>query len=263
MRSDRPSIARILFPRELLVVLLLATAGLSSGCASGSNPHRLLDGSAWSAAVKNAASDPDTWIPAAGAAVVTIGHADQRISNWARDRTPVFGSESQAANYSNILHGISDGLMVASALGTEQSWGQRALAVLDDELIVAPVAETTNLLKSATSRLRPDGSNRKSFPSGHASAAFAYAALTRENLQRTDWSPEWKTGFTIGSRVFAIGTAWARVEAGRHYPSDVLAGAALGNFMASVLDQVIHDPNVHVQVALSRREQGVILAFRF
>ena len=28
----------------------------------------------------------------------------------------------------------------------------------------------------------------------------------------------------------AIGCAWARVESGAHYPSDVLAGAALGNF---------------------------------
>jgi len=35
----------------------------------------------------------------------------------------------------------------------------------------------------------------------------------------------------------ASGTAWARVEAGVHYPSDVLAGAALGNFLTAF----IHD----------------------
>jgi hypothetical protein len=33
------------------------------------------------------------------------------------------------------------------------------------------------------------------------------------------------------------GVAWARVEAGAHFPSDVLAGAALGNFLSAV----VHD----------------------
>jgi len=35
---------------------------------------------------------------------------------------------------------------------------------------------------------------------------------------------------------FGAGTSWARVEAGMHYPSDVLAGAALGHFIAAVVN---------------------------
>jgi hypothetical protein len=35
----------------------------------------------------------------------------------------------------------------------------------------------------------------------------------------------------------AVGTAWARVEAKKHFPSDVLAGAALGSFISAF----VHD----------------------
>jgi len=35
--------------------------------------------------------------------------------------------------------------------------------------------------------------------------------------------------------MVALGTGWARVEAQKHYPSDVLAGMALGNFMAAFI----------------------------
>lgn len=38
---------------------------------------------------------------------------------------------------------------------------------------------------------------------------------------------------------------WARVEQGRHYPSDVLFGMALGNFVAGFFyDWFIEDPEV-------------------
>jgi membrane-associated phospholipid phosphatase len=40
-----------------------------------------------------------------------------------------------------------------------------------------------------------------------------------------------QTGLRRGLTGLAAGTAWARVEGGVHFPSDVLAGAALGNFM--------------------------------
>ncbi len=59
--------------------------------------------------------------------------------------------------------------------------------------------EITEGLKSATNRTRPNGENDRSLPSGHAST---------------------------------IATARARIETGKHHPSDVLLGAVLGNFVA-------------------------------
>src|SRR5947208_1387868 len=66
---------------------------------------------------------------------------------------------------------------------------------------------------------RPDGSNDQSFPSGHASAAFQAASFVQ---RRYDDLPAWP-GY-----VLATYTGWTRVEAKKHYASDVLAGAALG-----------------------------------
>lgn len=41
---------------------------------------------------------------------------------------------------------------------------------------------------------------------------------------------EMRMPLQIGDIVLATGVGWTRVEAGRHYPLDVLAGASLGHY---------------------------------
>ncbi len=41
----------------------------------------------------------------------------------------------------------------------------------------------------------------------------------------------------VGNFVLATADAWARIEGKKHFPSDVLAGAALGHFLTAF----IHD----------------------
>jgi membrane-associated phospholipid phosphatase len=77
----------------------------------------------------------------------------------------------------------------------------------------------TWLLKETVHKERPDGSNDQSFPSGHAAAAFQAAAFVQ---RRYDDVPAWP-GY-----VLATYCGWTRVEAKKHFTSDVLAGAALG-----------------------------------
>lgn len=77
----------------------------------------------------------------------------------------------------------------------------------------------TQGLKLAAGRTRPDGSNRLSFPSGHSSASFATATV----LQRFYG---WKVG--LPAYVFAVYVAGSRLQENKHFPSDVLFGAALG-----------------------------------
>ena len=57
-----------------------------------------------------------------------------------------------------------------------------------------------------------------SFPSGHATTAFALATLL------SLWYPRWTGGFL----ALAMVVGWSRVVLGSHFPSDVLAGAMLG-----------------------------------
>jgi membrane-associated phospholipid phosphatase len=77
-------------------------------------------------------------------------------------------------------------------------------------------------LKRATRVPRPDTGTRDSFPSGHATAAFAVATIQAANRPRE--APLWYLG--------AAAIAQSRVSLNRHRVSDVLAGAALGYLTA-------------------------------
>ena len=76
-----------------------------------------------------------------------------------------------------------------------------------------------------------------SFPSGHTSAAFSCATLANRNLKSIDALEDVRPVLEVANTVLAAGVGWARVEAGKHYPSDVLFGAALGHFLTAF----IHD----------------------
>jgi undecaprenyl-diphosphatase len=68
----------------------------------------------------------------------------------------------------------------------------------------------------------------KSFPSDHAALAFAVAATFAYAWPQRRWA------FIAVAAAIALG----RVMAGVHYPSDVLAGAALGAFWAWLVETV-------------------------
>ena len=81
------------------------------------------------------------------------------------------------------------------------------------EMLVEPI-------KYATNRERPDGSNHRSFPSGHAAVTFAGATVLERHL---GWRKS-LLGYTIASYVAA-----SRLHDNRHYLSDVVFGAAVGS----------------------------------
>lgn len=95
-----------------------------------------------------------------------------------------------------------------------------ALAHLGQDLVRAQARNglMTHALKLTVRRTRPDG-GRYSFPSGHASGSFASAAVLGRHL-----------GPKVGLPAFALATyvAVSRVQEGRHFPSDVILGAAIG-----------------------------------
>lgn len=235
--------------RLLVLATLASIIHLLCGCGT------LPNGRAWGqdATIKpgwetvresavRAARSPYTWAPLAGAALLQIGDWDREVSDWASNKTPVFGSQQSALNASGDLKDISAAAWMVTALATPSgdSSGEW-LAAKTKGFAVAAIAKlfndgVTNSIKDLSDRTRPDGSNTDSFPSGHSSSAALYATLASRNLESIDISANYRRAMDIGFGAIAAGTAWARVEANVHFPSDVLAGAALGHFVAAFIN---------------------------
>jgi hypothetical protein len=207
------------------------------------------------------------WGPLAGAAVLQLDSWDEDVADWASDETPLFGSVRNAEDW-------SDGLRDASVLGYAASVLATPSGELDGDWLAAKTkgalvgvgafvttSAVTSGLKSLTSRERPNGADDRSFPSGHASTAAVFDTLAVRNLQSIDTSPALRTTFEIGAGAITAGTAWARVEAGAHYPSDVLAGFALGNFMGAFFTEAFLglEPGARLAFSAGPARGGVLV----
>ncbi len=153
----------------------------------------------------------------------------------ARTNTPVldlaFTRLSRAADHSKLWLGGAAALALTG--GTD---GRRAAARgLASLALTATVVN--GLLKPLGARRRPERAKyripigrrvrmprTRSFPSGHAASAFAFAG----GVASAD--PP------AGSGLIAIATlvAYSRVHTGVHYPGDVIAGAVVGAALAPV-----------------------------
>ncbi|MBI2792964.1 MAG: phosphatase PAP2 family protein [Gammaproteobacteria bacterium] len=80
------------------------------------------------------------------------------------------------------------------------------------------VGVITEFLKRTVQRLRPNGADYKSFPSGHSSATFAAAAFVHQRYGLKKAIPAYMCASMVGC---------IRVYKQAHYPTDVFAGAAI------------------------------------
>ena len=137
-------------------------------------------------------------------------------------------------------------LPVGSAAGALIAKDHKGLAQLAESY--ASAMAVVYVLKPLVDRTRPDGGHQ-SFPSGHATSAFAGAAF----LQR-------RYGWAFGVPAYAVASyvAYSRVEAKRHYTSDVVAGSAIG--IATNLLFTHRREHVTVVVDLGRGHAGSSIA---
>ncbi|MFQ6022006.1 MAG: phosphatase PAP2 family protein [Acidiferrobacterales bacterium] len=215
-----------------------------SGCATSldrysqaSGPSRL---ERMRMAAVRAARDPATWVPAAGALVFSVGDLDERLSDWAYEHTPVFGSPEDANEASDHLRALSCAGAMLTALAIPRPLNGNDGRITTAQGLTGGVAAglansaMVGFLKEETDKTRPNGGVR-SFPSSHTSQAFACAGSARRNLDAIPMSSSMRTALRWNFTALAAATAWGRIEAYHHYPSDTLAGAALGNFLSNFI----------------------------
>lgn len=98
----------------------------------------------------------------------------------------------------------------------------------------------TNILKRSTVRFRPltynenlsvertVGGSRYSFPSGHVSATASFSFYTAKVFSDLYPHSKWKNWVWPGAISLPAVTGYLRYEAGKHFPTDILAGYAVG-----------------------------------
>lgn len=237
--------------RTVIFCLVQAVLLLGSGCtttpgrndvaSTDSLSHRFLR------AAKTAFYDRGTWPMLLGAAAFRVSDYDTRVADYAMKHKPLFSNDGNAARMTDTLRSFDDALAFGTALAVDEGWGGKGKRVLAESSALFSTRLITTQMNERVNREYPDGTGNDSFGSHHAASPFAAAALTRRNLASADM-PDWVVyGINTTSYSAATLSAWGRIEMGLHYPSDQLASAAVGNFIAIL----IHDTFVLENVALN------------
>jgi membrane-associated phospholipid phosphatase len=204
-------------------------------------------------------------IVAGGAVVAQVDrelteHATARDAKW-------------QDNLANVARRLGyEGVVIGGAAAWGCAWLSHRDALFVPvqriDVAIAATGACTFALKQIVGRRRPEDSpgNAKvfkpfsrddSFPSGHATLAFAAAtALDRETSSR--WVPA--IAYPIAGLV-----GWSRVHDRKHWTSDVLAGAAIGFGIAWKAENVMRPgpgPAVGLRLELESRPPGTLAAVR-
>lgn len=110
-------------------------------------------------------------------------------------------------------------LLKAAGVKCRSSWEQRLYKSGASFILCSG---TTYLLKHSIHKMRPDGTDNRSFPSGHTAIAFSGATVLHKEFGKT--SP-W---ISVAGYTVATITAVDRVRRNRHHWEDVATGAAIG-----------------------------------
>lgn len=122
----------------------------------------------------------------------------------------------------------------AVALVGMKAFGMESRTERWSELIVRSVASTAIMgftvegTKRMVGRVRPDGSDDRSFPSGHSATAFLTASLfAKEYGHLSPW-------YSVGAYGVATSTAMLRRVNDHHWMGDVMVGAGIGILSAEL-----------------------------
>jgi membrane-associated phospholipid phosphatase len=263
----------LLTPRIPPLVLLVASLATNTAAAPalGQSPQPVIAPVDSVPSLRATVSDTSDYVPlfgwrdaaiAAGFGVATIlfFQVDRHVALQLQDEVTQANrflknvtkpSEQLAWPGSLVIEGglYAFGKLTSNKRAAEVGWHST------EAIIVATTA--TNVLKKLVGRARPyvsmnphdfkfgggfqAGHDRSSFPSGHTTTAFAFAAAVASE-SRTKWPHQWWSGWLIPVGVYSGATVVgiSRLYHNAHWASDVALGAAIGTFSGIKVIQWAH-----------------------
>ncbi len=196
---------------------------------------------------------------AIGGAATGIGAIfDDEVADWIADPDHSFGNSFEDGAAPAV---VGAAVAVLFATGRAVDAPRYRAMTYDWMHAVLVTAGYTTLLKEVVHRERPNGEDDLSFLSGHASNAFALAAVAERHYG-------WKAGlpaYTLASLV-----AVSRLQRNKHYLSDVMAGATLGYIVGRTVVRVngqpLKSPNgtqLSLAPVLTKRSRGLVARVEF
>jgi hypothetical protein len=151
------------------------------------------------------------------AGLITQGKVSRQLQNQVTSRYPDF--HTKADEYLPYVPGVvSLGLASAGVQGKHKLGDQVILALLSNVIAQG----VTQSMKRIVKYPRPNSEDNHSFPSGHATTAFANATLLHQEYGHRS------VLYTIGGYGAATAVGGMRVMNNHHWLADVLFGAGVG-----------------------------------
>jgi hypothetical protein len=172
-----------------------------------------------------------------GVAALAVHPLDQRVNTYMVDHYTQFNTFFAPGKYIGDTPEQIAGAIVTYAYGRWRD--QPKVSHFGMDLLQAQIIGEIlfNPIKLATQRLRPDGSDHLSFPSGHATITFATATVIERHL---GWRKA-LLAYGIASYVAA-----SRLHDDKHWLSDVVFGSAVGTIAGRT---VVHHASDYWAVA--------------
>ena len=172
---------------------------------------------------------PDNLTPALIGSVATSSalYLDTSVQHAVSSPDSLFGRVGETGFGPVISSSVVAGLFLSGRLDHRHTrWRAVTYDMLDASLVNLAYSET---LKTVVGRERPNGVDDKSFPSGHASNAFALATCFERHYG-------WK--ISLPAYLVASAVAASRLQRNAHYLSDVVGGATLGYVVGRTVARV-------------------------
>ena len=264
MSIDKKSLA-VRSPKNYFVILSFIIYHSSFIISFGQSPYQLRTGreitllgvglgSMGASVALNRTINPLTAVEIAALNPTDINAFDRSATeHWSAKA----GQLSDVTLFSNVA------IVSALALGTKPMRQDiKTVAIMFAEtMLISNGIEGT--IKAITQRTRPFVYNpdaplekklerdaQQSFFSGHAASAFASAVFAGDVFRHYFPHSRWKPVVWIGSLGLATATAVLRYEAGKHYPTDLVVGAAFGSLVGWGIPK-LHE--VKSRTAIGRR----------